>query len=245
MRLALLLLPLVLLSGCGSAERLARIGRAPEMAAITDPTRDPDWRPVTMPTPAAADAATLASNSLWRPGSRTFLRDSRAAGVGDLVTVLVSIADQAQLQNTTERSRTNTENLGIPRLLGLDASYARFFPNSIDPTKLVEASSANNSQGEGSVKRNETVTLRVAATVTQLLPNGNLVLSGRQQVRVNNELRDLAVGGVIRPQDIASDNTVKHDRLAEARITYGGRGTLSDVQQPRYGQQVLDAILPF
>ena len=246
MRRALALLPLAaLLAGCGSAERLTRIGRAPEMAAVADPTRDPDWKPVTMPTPAPHDASTLSSNSLWRPGSRTFLRDSRAAAVGDLVTVLVSIQDQAQLQNETERSRDNSENLGIPRLLGLDASYARFFPNGVDPSSLVSASSKNSSNGAGTVKRNETVTLRVAATVTQLLPNGNLVLSGRQQVRVNHEMRDLSIGGVIRPQDIASDNTVKHDRLAEARIAYGGRGTLSDVQQPRYGQQVLDAILPF
>ncbi|MFT8245274.1 flagellar basal body L-ring protein FlgH [Roseomonas sp. BN140053] len=242
--LSLLLLPA--LGACGSLERLSRIGQAPEMAAITDPTRSPDWRPVTMPSPAPnSDAQSIAANSLWRPGSRTFLRDSRAAAVGDLVTVLVSIQDEAQLQNNTDRSRNNTENLGIPRLLGLDASYARFLPNGVDPTKLLEASSANSSAGAGTVRRNETITLRVAATVTQLLPNGNLVLSGRQQVRVNNELRDLSIGGVIRSQDIASDNTVKHDRLAEARITYGGRGTLSDVQQPRYGQQFLDAVLPF
>lgn len=242
---SLALLALLLLSGCGSAERLARVGRAPDMAAVADPTRDPNYRPVSMPTPAPSDASQLQANSLWRPGSRTFLRDQRAATVGDLVTVLVSITDQAQLNNETARTRTNGENLGIPRLLGLDASYARFFPNGIDPSKLVELSSANNSQGTGSVRRNETVTLRVGATVTQVLANGNLVLSGRQQVRVNHELRDMAVAGVIRPQDIASDNTVKHDRLAEARITYGGQGTLSDVQQPRYGQQLLDAILPF
>jgi flagellar L-ring protein precursor FlgH len=89
------------------------------------------------------------------------------------------------------------------------------------------------------------VTLRVAATVAQVLPNGNLVVTGRQQVRVNSELRDLSVGGVIRPQDIASDNTVRHDRLAEARIAYGGRGTISDVQRPRLGQELLDIILPF
>jgi len=245
MRPSLLLLLPIVLAGCGSAERLTRIGRAPDMAAITDPTRDPDWKPVTMPTPRPIEATSIAANSLWRPGSRTFLRDSKAAAVGDLVTVLVSISDSASLNNDTERSRDNSENMGIPRLLGLDASYLRFLPNSIDPTKLVEATSANSSKGGGTVKRGETVTLRVAATVTQLLPNGNMVLSGRQQVRVNNELRDLSLAGIIRPQDIASDNTVKHDRLAEARISYGGKGTLSDVQKPRYGQEFLDAILPF
>ncbi|APT57891.1 flagellar basal body L-ring protein FlgH [Roseomonas gilardii] len=243
-RVLLLLLPLAL-AACGSTERLARLGRAPDLADIADPTRDPDWKPVTMPTPAPADPRQLGSNSLWRPGSRTFLRDSKAASVGDLVTVLVSISDKASLANDTERSRDNSEDMGIPRLLGLDASYLRFFPNGFDPTKMISASSANSSEGKGTVKRNEEITLRVAATVTQVLPNGNMVLAGRQQVRVNHELRDLTLAGIIRPQDIASDNTVKHDRLAEARISYGGRGTLSDVQKPRYGQELLDSVLPF
>jgi flagellar L-ring protein precursor FlgH len=198
-----------------------------------------------MPMPAPQDARNLSANSLWRPGSRTFLRDQRAASVGDLITILVSIKDTADLSNSTERSRDNSENMGIPRLLGLDASYARFFPAGTDPSRLVEASSANTSSGHGRIQRNEAVTMRIAATVTQVLPNGNLVVGGRQQVRVNHEMRDLNIAGIIRPQDIASDNTVQHDRLAEARIAYGGRGTVSDVQQPRYGQQVLDAILPF
>jgi flagellar L-ring protein precursor FlgH len=244
MRIVLLLLPL-LLAHCGTAERLSRIGRAPEMAPIADPTRSPGYRPVSMPMPAPQDARNLSANSLWRPGSRTFLRDQRAASVGDLITILVSIKDTADLSNSTERSRDNSENMGIPRLLGLDASYARFFPAGTDPSRLVEASSANTSSGSGRIQRNEAVTMRIAATVTQVLPNGNLVVGGRQQVRVNHEMRDLNIAGIIRPQDIASDNTVQHDRLAEARIAYGGRGTVSDVQQPRYGQQVLDAILPF
>jgi flagellar L-ring protein precursor FlgH len=244
MRIVLLLLPL-LLAHCGTAERLSRIGRAPEMAPIADPTRSPGYQPVSMPMPAPQDARNLSANSLWRPGSRTFLRDQRAASVGDLITILVSIKDTADLSNSTERSRDNSENMGIPRLLGLDASYARFFPAGTDPSRLVEASSANTSSGNGRIRRNEAVTMRIAATVTQVLPNGNLVVGGRQQVRVNHEMRDLNIAGIIRPQDIASDNTVQHDRLAEARIAYGGRGTVSDVQQPRYGQQVLDAILPF
>jgi flagellar L-ring protein precursor FlgH len=240
MMLRLLLLPL-LLAGC---ERLSEVGRPPQLAAIESPTADPRWRPVSMPMPAAQDPLVNA-NSLWRAGSRTFLRDQRAAAVGDLVTVLVGIQDNAQLQNTTERERTGTDTMGIPRLLGLESSFTRILPNTIDPSRLVQTSGEQTANGTGSVRRNETVTLRVAATVAQVLPNGNLVVAGRQQVRVNNELRDLQVSGVIRPQDIASDNTVRHDRLAEARIAYGGRGTLSDVQAPRLGQQILDIILPF
>ena len=244
MRLLVLLLAASSLTACSGAERLARLGNGPEMANIENPTSDPRWRPVTMPMPNPSDPP-LQNNSLWRQGSRTFLRDQRAASVGDLVTIMVSIQDEADLENSTKRSRDNSESMGLPRLLGLEASYGRLFPAGIDPSNLVSANSASNVDGTGTVKRSEQINLRVAATVTQVLPNGNLVVTGRQQVRVNQELRDLQVGGVIRPQDIGSDNTVKHDRLAEARIAYGGRGTISDVQRPRYGQELLDIIMPF
>lgn len=242
-RLAILVLPLAM-AACSGAERLSRLGDPPEMANVTNPTADPRWRPVSMPMPNPQDPP-LANNSLWRPGSRTFLRDQRAAAVGDIITVLVAIQDDAELENRTTRSRDNSESMGVPRLLGLDASYARLFPGGFDPSNMVQGNSTSGVNGTGAVRRSESVTLRVAATVSQLLPNGNLVVTGRQQVRVNSELRDLTVGGVIRPQDIASDNTVRHDRLAEARIAYGGRGTISDIQRPRVGQELLDIILPF
>lgn len=237
----LLILPLLVLAGCGGLERLSRIGRAPETSAVQNPTADPAWRPVTMPMPAAHEAPSVA-NSLWRPGSRTFLRDQRAAQVGDLVTILVSISDDAQLQNRTQRTRNGTDSMGLPQLFGMQT---RWLPRAASPASLVDASGAQTTDGNGTVKRGETVNLRLAATVIQVLPNGNLVVSGKQEVRVSAELRELAVQGVIRPEDVASDNTIRHDRLAEARISYGGRGTLSDLQQPRYGQQLMDAILPF
>jgi flagellar L-ring protein precursor FlgH len=244
MRLPILLLAALGLSACSTAERLSRLGQGPELAGIENPTADPRWRPVTMPMPNPSDPP-LQNNSLWRQGSRTFLRDQRAASVGDLVTVLVSIQDDADMENSTKRNRDNSESMGIPNLLGLESSYGRLFPAGFDPSKMVSAGSSSDVNGAGTLKRSEQINLRVAATVSQVLPNGNLVVVGRQQVRVNQELRDLQVGGIIRPQDIGSDNTVRHDRLAEARIAYGGRGTISDVQRPRYGQELLDAILPF
>jgi len=236
------MLPLLML--LGACERLSELGRPPQLAAIESPTADPRWRPVSMPMPAPQEPLTNA-NSLWRSGSRTFLRDQRAASVGDLVTVLVAIQDNAQLQNTTTRERQGTDTLGLPRLLGLETSITRLLPNTVDPSRLIQTNGEQTTNGTGSIRRTETVALRVAATVAQVLPNGNLVVAGRQQVRVNHELRDLQVSGIIRPQDIGSDNTVRHDRLAEARIAYGGRGTVSDVQSPRLGQQLLDIILPF
>ncbi len=238
----LLALPLLAaLTGCNGLERLSRIGEAPRLSAVSNPVQDPNYRPVTMPTPAP-HAVPLNGASLWRPGSRTFLRDQRAAQVGDLITVLVSIQDTATMDNRTQRSRNGTDTFGIPQIFGLQT---RLLPRAADASSLFQASGNQTSDGNGVMKRDETITLRLAATVTQLLPNGNLVIGGKQEVRVNSELRELAVQGVIRPQDIASDNTVQHDRLAEARIAYGGRGTLSDLQQPRYGQQLMDIVLPF
>jgi flagellar L-ring protein precursor FlgH len=243
MKAALLLLPLAL-AACGPAERLSRIGRAPDFSPVADPTQDPRYRPVSMPMPAPYEAPPLA-NSLWRPGSRTFLRDQRAAQVGDLITILVTIDDDAQLANRTQRSRTGSETAAAVNLYGQERAPRRLYPPGAVPSALLNTDSAGNSDGNGNVRRNETVNLRLAGTVTQTLPNGNMVVMARQEVRVNNEMRELSLQGILRPQDIASDNTVRHDRLAEARISYGGRGSLSDIQQPRLGQQLLDIISPF
>ena len=238
-----IILACLLLQGCG-LQRLAEVGRPPAMTPIADPTREPEWRPVSMPMPRP-EFALAAPNSLWRPGARAFFKDQRAAQVGDVVTVVVSIGDNAVLNNGTTATRTGSQALGLPDLFGLQSSLTRALPRGIDLTKLVSTNSAGSAVGTGNITRNELVQLRVAGTVTQVLPNGNLAIAGRQEVRVNSELRNLEISGIVRPQDILSDNTVPHDRIAEARISYGGRGQLTDVQTPRYGQQILDIISPF
>jgi flagellar L-ring protein precursor FlgH len=243
-RIALLLLLPLALPACGSLQRLAEIGRPPAMTPSGDPTQEPDWRPLSLPMPAP-QVADPQANSLWRHGSRAFFKDQRAAQVGDLLTVLVNIADTATLKNDTKADRRSEETLGLPNLMGLETTQIPRMLVGADLENLVSIGSANGNKGTAEMKRNETVTLRLAGIVTQVLPNGNLVVAARQEVRVNSELRELAVSGVIRPQDIASDNTVRHDRMAEARIAYGGRGQLTNVQNPRWGQQVLDIILPF
>ncbi len=214
------------------------------MTPSGDPTADPAYRPITMPMPRPQIVPPEA-DSLWRPGSRAFFKDQRASQVGDIVTVLVNISDAANFQNQTSAGRTGGESLGLPNLFGFEAAIPKIISRAANLNSLVSASSKGNSTGTGTIKRAEAVTLRLAGVVTQVLPNGNLALSARQEVRVNSELRQLQVSGVIRPQDIASDNTVQSERLAEARIAYGGRGTITDVQQPRYGQQILDTLLPF
>ena len=238
----LLLLP-ALLGGCGSLSRLSEVGRPPAMTPSSDPTLDPSYRPLTMPMPNA-QAAPAQANSLWRNGSRAFFKDQRAANVGDIVTVLVNITDTADVKDGTNATRTSSEAMGVPNFFGLEATLPHILANAL-PSSLVSTNSTNSNTGTGQIKRNEAVTLSLAGVVTQVLPNGNLVVAARQEVRVNGELRQLEVSGVIRPQDIASDNTVQHDRMAEARISYGGRGQVTDVQSPRWGQQVLDIQLPF
>ncbi len=237
-------LAVLAMTGCNTLTRLSEVGRPPVMTASADPTTDPKWRPVTMPMPRT-EASPREPASLWRSGSRAFFKDQRAAQVGDIVTILVNTADTADVENATNAARTGTESEGVPNLLGLESLLPRVLGKAVSAATLVNASSSNSNVGTGVMKRNETVTLRLAGVVTQVLPNGNLVVAARQELRVNSELRELQVSGVIRPQDIASDNTVSHDRMAEARISYGGRGTLTDLQTARYGQQALDILLPF
>jgi flagellar L-ring protein precursor FlgH len=233
---ALLLGMALLLGGCDGAG-------PPKMTPTADPTKEPGWRPVSLPMPAPQSVVTT-SNSLWRPGSRAFFPDQRAGKVGDIVTVVINITDSADVKDATTATRSAAENMGIPNMLGLESKLPKILAGS-SPANLVGTTSSNNNTGTGEVNRSETITVRVAGVITQVLPNGNYVVVGRQEVRVNSELRVMTVSGVVRPQDIASDNTVLHDRMAEARISYGGRGQLTDVNQPRYGQQMMDILLPF
>lgn len=234
---------LLLLGGCGNLQRLSEVGRPPELTPSADPTRDPLWKPITMPMPNPQDNVPQA-NALWRPGSRAFLKDQRASQVGDLLTVLVSLTDNADFKNNTAATRNGTQTMGTPNLFGLENKIPAAFSGAT-PASLINTSGAGAQTGTGETKRSEVATWRLAGVVTQVLPNGNLVVAARQEVRVNNELRVLTATGVVRPADISSDNTVLHDRMAEARISYGGRGQLSDVQAARYGQQILDILTPF
>ena len=241
---AVLLLTGVALCGCNAASRLSQVGTEPPLTTIQNPTALPNYQPVALPMPAPISQERQA-NSLWRQGSRAFFKDQRASQIGDILTVVIEIEDEAKLNNRTSRSRDASENAGLPALFGFESTLEKLLPGDANMSNLVEAESGSSSAGAGAVNREEDINLRVAALITQVLPNGNLVLSGRQEVRVNYEVRELFVAGVIRPADITSTNTVPYDKIAEARISYGGRGQITDVQQPRYGQQIFDIISPF
>jgi flagellar L-ring protein precursor FlgH len=229
-------------SGCSSISRLSQIGEQPKLSSIDNPTAQPGYKPVQMPMPKP-EAVSYNANSLWRNGSRSFFKDQRAHQIGDLLTVTVNITDQANFANETQRSRTNTEDSGITNFLG--ASSLGAAAQKIWTGRILTADSTASSDGKGSIQRQESLTTNVAAVVTQLLPNGNLVVEGKQEIRVNYEIRELIVAGIVRPEDIQSDNTIDSSKIAQARIAYGGRGQIMDVQQPRYGQQVMDVLLPF
>jgi flagellar L-ring protein precursor FlgH len=230
-----------LLTSCAALDRVKNIGQPPPLTAVDNPTARPGYKPVQMPMPAAQPAS-YNPNSLWRNGSRAFFKDQRAKQIGDILTVKVNITDKANIANETQRSRANTDDSGVDNFFGKSKLP---IVNSALPTRIFTADSAMSSDGKGSVNRQEALSTNVAGVVTQVLPNGNLVIEGRQEIRVNFEIRELIVAGVIRPEDIESDNTIDSSKIAQARIAYGGRGQITDVQQPRYGQQVMDVILPF
>jgi flagellar L-ring protein precursor FlgH len=242
LRCALLSTVAVVNSNCSSIDRLKGIGEQPPLSSIDNPTTKPAYKPVQMPMPTP-QPATYNPNSLWRNGSRAFFKDQRAHQVGDILTVKVNINDTAQFANETQRSRTTTEDSAITNFLGANtiANPAK----AVLPGTLLQTNGDSSTDGKGTINRQEELQTNVAAVVTQALPNGNLVIEGKQEIKVNFEIRELVVAGIVRPEDIDSDNTIDLPKIAEARVAYGGRGQITDFQQAPYGQQVMDVILPF
>jgi flagellar L-ring protein precursor FlgH len=236
------LLAVVAVSGCA---RLENVGRAP---SFTPAEASEERRAMLSPGfPVTLDGATGPNRqaSLWSGSRGSLLGDRRAVQQGDILTVVVEIDEEAEISNASERSRSGSESLGVPGLFGVPQRLDERLPEGASSADAVSINSASSSSGDGSVRRNEKLTLRVAATVVDVLPNGVLSISGSQELRVNYEMRELLVSGYVRPEDISRQNEITYDKIASARVSYGGRGQISDVQQPRYGQQVLDVILPF
>lgn len=248
-----LLIGLAALMLAGACTEKYKEHRNPEISdMVLDGSTMPEVNRISVPMPAAeprrhhkrAEAA-----SLWNRNTRSFFDDQRAEQIGDILTVVIEINDEAELANESERSRSSGQDLNSPSFFGYGSQIDKILPGvdaaDLPSGNIVDLGSTSTSKGEGTIKRNEAIKLRVAALIIKELPNGNLVIAGRQEVKVNNELRELRVAGIIRPQDISTANTVPYDKIAEARIAYGGRGQISIVQQPRYGEDFLDVILPY
>src|SRR5208282_2900248 len=225
-----------------SLDRLKQIGQQPPLSPVDNPTTKPGYKPVQMPMPTP-QPVTYNANSLWRNGSRAFFKDQRAHQVGDILTVRVNINDTAEFQDQTQVTRSATEDSGITNFLGANTIVNP--AKAILPGSIITTDSNTQSNANGSINRQDQLVTNVAAVVTQVLPNGNMVIEGKQEVRLNSEMRELLVAGVVRPEDIESDNTIDLPKIAEARLAYGGKGTLTNVQQPPWAQQALEIMLPF
>jgi len=220
--------------------------------AVLGPKMDPMSYPSTLvaaeqPVFAPRDgaAAHSNSNSLWRTGARTFFSDQRAAKVGDILTVLITIDDNANITNDTTRERKTSNNMGVAHFLGLESSLGKILPKAFDPANAIQTNADSQLTGTGQIQRQDKINLTIAAVVTKVLPNGNLVIQGRQQVKTNNDLRELTVAGVVRPEDITSSNTINHTQIAEARIAYGGRGYMVRTNTAPGGQALIETFSPF
>lgn len=231
----------VALIACG---RLEQVGKAP---GFSPSTNGDEYAAMLSPQfPRELHSQSPAEDaSLWAVSRSSLLGDQRAEQKGDILTVVIEIDDKAELSNTSKRSRSGSESMGVSQLFGIPQRINKVLPDGSTMDNAVSLDSSGASQGTGSVSRKEKLTLRVAATVTGILPNGVMQIQGTQEVRVNFELRELTITGYVRPQDISRKNEITYDKIASARISYGGRGQITDVQQPRLGQQVADIILPF
>jgi flagellar L-ring protein precursor FlgH len=245
-RLRLSLLALATLAPLGACSSAIEAVRGPQLAPVGYPAAlVPREQQILAVSSRDSSPGPASANSLWRVGARAFFADQRAARVGDILTVLITIDDSAKTNNTTAAGRTSTMTAGIPHLLGLESSLGKILPGGYDPANALSTNTKTDSTGAGTIDRSEKINLTIAAVVTAVLPNGNLVIQGTQEVRTNAELRQLTVAGIVRPEDISSSNTIKHTQIAEARINYGGRGDISRVQKTPAGQSLVERFSPF
>jgi len=201
--------------------------------------------PPLVSTPVAIPAPALPQHgSLWVPGSKQFFKDSRAHQVGDIITVVVAENAAAKTEAKTDTSREHTQQSGLLDFLNLEGKLReRGIP--LGDTNLVNTSSNREFKGDGKTDRKDSLTASIAAVVMQVLPNGLLVIQGQREVVVNYEKQMLTIQGIIRPEDVTSQNTISSAKIAEARIAYAGRGTVDEAQTPQYGVRWIDKIIPF
>jgi flagellar L-ring protein FlgH len=239
------LIALIALAPLAACSTVKEAMRGPELAPVGYPSALVPREPIQLVSARDPAPQPASSNSLWRIGARAFFNDQRASRVGDILTVQIDIDDSAKTINSTTSSRTSGMTAGVPHLFGLESSLGRILPGGFDPASAVETSSSTNNAGQGAVNRSEKISLTIAAVVTGVLANGNMMIQGTQEVRTNTDLRQLTVAGIVRPEDISSANTIRHTQIAEARISYGGRGDISRVQKTPAGQSLLERFSPF
>ncbi len=249
LRLTISTLAILVIAGCSQNP----FDRDPKISGIDmSPQTMPEVArvQVPMPPPEVERAPERGeASSLWQRGSGGFFTDQRATRIGDILTIIIEINDDASLSNASDRERSGASQLAKPSFFGYGGQLHKLLPGvsaaDLPANNIVDISSNTTASGSGNINRNETINLRISALVVQMLPNGNMVVAGRQEVKVNQELRELRVAGIIRPQDIATNNTIPYDKIAEARISYGGDGSISRQQTRSYGEDIVDIVLPY
>lgn len=247
MTMPALLSSTLVLSACSNMiDKLSQVGQRPPLSEVSNPQNAPDYKPISWPLPDPQPTSSRTANSLWQPGSRAFFRDQRASRVGDILRINVAISDQAKIDNTNNVKRDSSDNSATD-VFGLERRLSHYtdYPAPGGPGPKIGYSTDTQHTSTGTVDRRETIKTQVAAMITQVLPNGNLAIDGSQEILINQEVREISVKGVVRPQDINTDNTIESSQVAQARIVYSGRGQLTDVEKPRWGAQILDVVSPF
>lgn len=234
----LILICVGMTSGC--APQVKDFAVEPHLTPVGSGLRQPDMNvPVHYPVSRSRGGG---ASSTWRDDGADLFRDARAMKIGDVVTVKISIKDRASLDNSTNRKREATRDGSLQ--FGYDVAV-RGLEAKGEGNLNASAKGNTETKGAGAISRSESIDLVVAAVVTGVLPNGNLLISGQQEVRVNFEVRELKVAGIVRARDISTDNSISYEKIAEIRMSYGGRGRVTEVQQPGWGQQLVDIIAPF
>jgi flagellar L-ring protein FlgH len=250
----LIILMALTLPGCNLARNFSTIGEPPQMTQIKDPRDLPGYEPVQMPMPEPAMVAQRSSNSLWQQGSRAFFKDQRACKVGDVLTIEVNVDRKQNMQMSPNIERQSSVSSTVTEVLGhalpIQKRIARALPGkeSGDTMRLdswADAKSQPSHKATAKYDVQDKMQFNMAAVIIQILPNGNMVVQGREEVRLVNELREIEIKGIVRREDISSNNTVASQKIAQLRISYGGRGDLSDAQSAPWGQQYLNKLLPF
>ncbi|MEM7616983.1 MAG: flagellar basal body L-ring protein FlgH [Pseudomonadota bacterium] len=249
MKVTIIIIAIILcLTNCGTfSDRIDEINNGVELSEVEIPTSKDSYKPVRLsnnfynqPTKVIQKNA----NSLWRPESHSFLLGNQSKKIGDIIKVIIEISDKAELENETESERENSSELSAPSIFGLERLITGWLPGNADTSSLLSIDSSSTNTGTGTIEREEIIETEIAAMITQILPNGNMVINGDQEIRVNYEVRHISISGIINPNDIAADNSINSKMIAESRISYGGRGNISNKQTPRYGHQIIDSLSP-
>lgn len=192
----------------------------------------------------ARPVSDYSSGSIWQASSGSLTEDMKARRRGDILTIVITETASASKEAKTDTSRGSTVNAGIPNFMGLEK--VGLLKNNIgDLSKLISANVDSSYKGSGSTSRAENLKATMTARVVEVLPNGNMMIEGRRNIKVNNEDQEIVLEGVVRPRDIGADNVVNSIYIADAKISYFGRGIISDRQSPGWLMNIVDKVWPF